>query len=301
MQEYYEKRVELLNLLEQIEDAENRGSIKEATELMRDALELSEEICGEESPEVVDLLSELGGLLRYTGEYDDSRKALTRALELIEKNQGRVNLNYPTALLNLAGLHRYCGEFKEAEKLMLETKKIYTELDQPPGYRTAGICNNLALLYQDMGEFEKAIPLHKTSLQLMEGHPEWILEYAITLNNLWMPYLRVGRAEEAEQCLLQALDIIKREAGEKHALYTAGLNNYATWLFQQKRYEESKELFEQSLALCEKTMGRESDNYKKLCRHLEMVQQKLDEEKDPSLKEHHDHCHCHHHHHHEGT
>jgi len=277
MQENGEKRVELLSLLEQIEDAENRGSIKEATELMRRALVLSEELCGEESPEVVDLLSELGGLLRYTGEYDDSRRALKRALELVEKHQGRKNLNYPTALLNLAGLHRYCGEFKESEQLMLEAKEIYAELDQPPGYRTAGVCNNLALLYQDMGEFAKAIPLHETSLQLMEGHPEWILEYAITLNNLWIPYLRVGRTEEAEQCLLQALDIIKKEAGEEHSLYSAGLNNYAAWLFQRGEYERSKEMFEKAREVCERTVGRASANYIKLCRHLELVNAKIAE------------------------
>ena len=109
----------LEELYRKINDADSRGMLTEMADYMREALELTKRLYDEDGSEVIEMLTDLGGLLKYIGAYQESEEDLNEALRLIAKREGRESINYATGMLNLAGLYRFLKRYQMAESLML--------------------------------------------------------------------------------------------------------------------------------------------------------------------------------------
>ena len=267
----------LEKLTEKILEFKKQGKILEQIPVYRELLFVTRQKYGPESNEVITVLNDFGGILRYVGEYDEAENYLLESEELIRKKYGTDNKGYATCILNLAELYRFMGKYEKALELYKKSMDIYSANGEN-GYLYASVCNNLGLLYQDIKEYEKALELHKKSLAILGKLPENRLEYGTTLSNLVLPYKAAGKRERAKKCTQEALEIFAETVGKEHSLYSAALNNLAIFFYEEKDYKTAGDLFEESLGICEKTFGKNSINYKNLEENLKAVREKTGEE-----------------------
>ena len=251
MSNIFEKKIRINELTNLRKELMQQGNVVEEVKVLKELAELTQEVFGEESDENIKILNEVGGTLKYVGEFDTAKDALLKAQGFIEK------------------------KYDDIENIYLNTMKIYESNNLQNDYVYASVCNNLALFYQELERYEEAIELQEKSLEILEKVGENPIQYAITLSNLVQPYLKVKNKEKAEEYLQKSLELIEKEVGKTHNLYAAVLNNMATFYFAENEYEKALELFEESAEICEKTFGKESNNYKNILENIEVVKEKM--------------------------
>ena len=255
----FEKKIRINELTNLRKELMQQGNVVEEVKVLKELAELTKDVFGEESDDNIKILNEVGGTLKYVGEFDTAKDALLKARGFIEKKYGKDSIPYATCSLNLAEVYRFMKKYDKTEDI----------------YLNASVCNNLALFYQELGRFEEAIELQEKSLKVLEKVGENPIQYAITLSNLVQPYLKVKNIEKAEEYLQKSLKLIEKEVGKSHNLYAAVLNNMATFYFEENEYEKALKLFEESAEICEKTFGKESNNYKNILENIQIVKEKM--------------------------
>lgn len=270
-----EKRRKIAELTDKRMELMQRGQTLEEAEVLRTVVRLTEDVYGRESDEMVKALNELGGTLKYVGDFEEAEKAVLKARDIIERKYGDNNISYATCILNLAEVYRFMKKFDETEKMYLNSMKIYANSNLQNDYLFASVCNNLGLFYQELQKYEKALPLHEKSLEILQNSPEHRLQYATTLSNLVLPYMKVGNEEKSAQCLQKSLQLIEAQVGKEHGLYSASLNNLAVSCFNEGEFEKALELFLESAEICRKSFGEESGNYKNLMSNIEFVREAI--------------------------
>ncbi|NEO41912.1 MAG: tetratricopeptide repeat protein [Moorea sp. SIOASIH] len=249
---------EASQLNQQVEELYQQGKYSEAIPLAEKALEIRQEIWGEDHLDVATSLNNLALLYQSQGRYPEAEPLYEQALALTKKLFGQDHPDVATSLNNLAALYESQGRYREAEPLLREalalTKKLLGQ-DHP---HVAESLNNLAALYESQGRYGEAEPLYRQALALRkkrlgEDHPD----VAISLNNLAALYSRQGRYPEAEPLLQQALALRKKRLGEDHPDVAISLNNLAALYSRQGRYGEAEPLYRQALALRKKLLGQD--------------------------------------------
>ena len=271
----YENKDRIYELVKQRNDYIQKGKTLEEVKVLKELAELTEEVYGEESNENIQILNELGGTLKYTGEFETAVNAIIKAKNIIEKKYGRDIVPYATCNLNLAEVYRFMKKFDKIEGLYLETMEIYQKNNLQKDYLYASVCNNLGLFYQDTGRFQDALDLHEKSLEILEKLPEYKLQYATTLSNMVLPYLKTGEKEKSEEVLDKSLKLIENTVGKEHSLYSASLNNMAVQYYNEGEFEKALKYFEESAEICRKSFGENSGNYKSLLQNIEIVKERL--------------------------
>ena len=115
----------IYELTKQRNEYMQQGKTLEEVKVLKELAELTEKVYGEESNENIQILNELGGTLKYTGEFETAVNAIIKAKRIIEKNYGKEIVPYATCNLNLAEVYRFMKKFDEIEELYLETMEIY--------------------------------------------------------------------------------------------------------------------------------------------------------------------------------
>ena len=103
----YENKDRIYELVKQRNDYIQKGKTLEEVKVLKELAELTEEVYGEESNENIQILNELGGTLKYTGEFEIAVNAIIKAKNIIEKKYGRDIVPYATCNLNLAEVYRF--------------------------------------------------------------------------------------------------------------------------------------------------------------------------------------------------
>lgn len=137
----------IYELTKQRNEYMQQGKTLEEVKVLKELAELTEKVYGEESNENIQILNELGGTLKYTGEFETAVNAIIKAKKIIEKNYGKEIVPYATCNLNLAEVYRFMKKFDEIEELYLETMEIYQKNNLQNDYLYASVCNNLGLFY----------------------------------------------------------------------------------------------------------------------------------------------------------
>ncbi|NEQ59034.1 MAG: tetratricopeptide repeat protein [Moorea sp. SIO4A1] len=249
---------EASQLNQQVEELYQQGKYSEAIPLAEKALEIRQEIWGEDHLDVATSLNNLALLYQSQGRYPEAEPLYRQALALTKKLFGQDHPDVATSLNNLAALSESQGRYPEAEPLFRQalalTKKLLGQ-DHPD---VAISLNNLAALYESQGRYPEAEPLYRQALALRkkllgQDHPD----VAISLNNLAALYERQGRYPEAEPLFRQALALRKKRLGEDHHHVAISLNNLAILYYMQGRYGEAEPLYRQALALRKKRLGQD--------------------------------------------
>ena len=260
------------------EQYQTEGNILKEIEILRVILNETEKQYGLESDEYIKALNELGGTLKYVGYYDEAEDNLLKSLEIIKKKYGDNNLPYATSLLNLTEVYRFAQKFNLLEENYKKIVKIYQDNSADNSFSYAGLCNNFGLYYQNVGNMKAAYDLHLKSLDILKHYDseEYLLEYAVTLSNLFNPCYQLGMKEKAIEYLYKAIEIFEKNVGKEHPLYSASLNNMAIYYYNERQLEKAIEFFEKAAEISKKTMGLDSDNYKNILSNIEFIKEELE-------------------------
>ena len=266
------------------EQYQTEGNILKEIEILRVLLNETEKQYGLESDEYIKALNELGGTLKYVGYYDEAEANLQKSLEIIRKKYGDNNLPYATSLLNLTEVYRFAQKFNLLEENYKKIVKIYQDNSADNSFSYAGLCNNFGLYYQNVGNVKAAYELHLKSLDILKNYDseEYLLEYAVTLSNLFNPCYQLGMKEKAVEYLYKAIEIFEKNVGKEHPLYSASLNNMAIYYYNERQLEKAIEFFEKAAEISKKTMGLDSDNYKNILSNIEFIKEELGKISDTS-------------------
>ena len=74
----------IYELVKQRNEYMQKGKTLEEVKVLKELAELTEEVYGEESNENIQILNELGGTLKYTGEFEIAVNAIIKAKRIIE-------------------------------------------------------------------------------------------------------------------------------------------------------------------------------------------------------------------------
>ena len=274
----------LNDLNKEREKYQTEGNILKEIEILREILIETEEEYGSESDEYIKALNELGGTLKYVGYYDEAENNLKKSLEIIKKKYGDSNIAYATSLLNLTEVYRFAQKFNLLEENYKKIVKIYQDNSADNSFSYAGLCNNFGLYYQNIGDMKSAYDLHLKSLDILKNYDseEYLLEYAVTLSNLFNPCYQLGMKEKAVEYLYKAIEIFEKNVGKEHPLYSASLNNMAIYYYNERQLEKAIEFFEKAAEISKKTMGLDSDNYKNILSNIEFIKEELGKISDTS-------------------
>ena len=264
-------------LNKQREKYQTEGNLLKEIEILREILVEIEKQYSSESDEYIKVLNELGGTLKYVGYYDEAENNLKKSLEIIKKKYEDNNLAYATSLLNLTEVYRFAQKFNLLEENYKKIVKIYQDNSADNSFSYAGLCNNFGLYYQNIGDMKSAYDLHLKSLDILKNYDseEYLLEYAVTLSNLFNPCYQLGMKERAVEYLYKAIEIFEKNVGTEHPLYSASLNNMAIYYYNERELNKAIEFFKRAAEISKKTMGVDSDNYKNILSNIEFIKEEL--------------------------
>ena len=261
---------------------QTEGNILKEIEVLREILTETKKEYSSESDEYIKALNELGGTLKYVGYYDEAESNLKKSLEIIKKKYGDNNIAYATSLLNLTEVYRFAQKFNLLEENYKKIVEIYQDNSADNSFSYAGLCNNFGLYYQNIGDMKSAYDLHLKSLDILKNYDseEYLLEYAVTLSNLFNPCYQLGMKEKAVEYLYKAIEIFEKNVGTEHPLYSASLNNIAIYYYNERELNKAIEFFERAAEISKKTMGVDSDNYKNILSNIEFIKEELAKSED---------------------
>ena len=107
--------------------------------------------------QLVEQLSNLGGVAKALGDYAAAGEAFDEAIEI----QTRLSVDHPRyalALNNRAGLYDVVGDYIQAERLYLAAQEIWAQQAESSQVNAKAM-NNLGALYYRQGRFAEAGPL----------------------------------------------------------------------------------------------------------------------------------------------
>ena len=259
-----------------MEDAEEN---LEMVPLYEEALALSKEIYGEYNLKTLEIYNNYGGHLRNLGLYEKAEPILRKAVICARTVRGKEHPDYATTLVNLANLLRMMKHWEESETLFYQALALYKITIGEHHFIYAGTMNNLGLLYYEKGNLKRAKECLEKSLHILEGKSEYIIPYATTLHNLVDIYKKEGNLLLAEETLKKEIEIYKQQKYEGTVLYAAALNSLGILYCEKEQYERAESVMKESVEITKKHLGEASDAYKTSVRNLEMIREKLKEQK----------------------
>lgn len=271
-----ERLENILKKLVQMEDAEEN---LEMVPLYEEALALSKEIYGEYNLKTLEIYNNYGGHLRNLGLYEKAEPILRKAVICARTVRGKEHPDYATTLVNLANLLRMMKHWEESETLFYQALALYKITIGEHHFIYAGTMNNLGLLYYEKGNLKRAKECLEKSLHILEGKSEYIIPYATTLHNLVDIYKKEGNLFLAEETLKKEIEIYKQQQYEGTVLYAAALNSLGILYCEKEQYEKAESVMKESVEITKKHLGEASDAYKTSVRNLEMIREKLQEQK----------------------
>jgi eukaryotic-like serine/threonine-protein kinase len=218
--------------------------------LFRRALAIRESRLGPESPEVAEVLNDLGTSLAAHGRFDEAETALQRTLVLQQRLWGGRDPRVAKTLHNLSGIALYRGRIPEADRLLQRALAIREAILPADDLDLAGSREALALLRRQQGRPAEAAALLERLAVTMEKvygpeHPK----LAGTLLNLGLARADLGEDAAARKSLERSLAIDERSLAPDHPQLVRALAALADFHFEHRRYAEAEPLYRRLLTL----------------------------------------------------
>ena len=203
----------LLKLGELKRDA---GSLAEAEEMFARALDISEEVRGDDDASLVAALTNLAGIRAVRGAPEDSEKLLTRALAVSEKRLGREHPDLVVLLNDLSRLYLKRSAFALAEPLLHRLHAIKRQKGEDHA-EVATVLASLATVRQALGDHDAAEQLWRRVLAIRErtlapNH----FAIATAVENLGETCSARGKVGEALRLFHRALAMREMTLGMAH-------------------------------------------------------------------------------------
>ena len=201
------------------------------------------------------MLNELGAFYKGQGRFTEAAGCFRKALGLFEVHTGPDKAACATALNNLAGTLRLAGKTDEAEALFRRCLLLYADTVGTSHVLYAAGLNNLSLVCLDRNELDRALQLQLQAAEILRSLPECRDELAVSLINLGALDQKLGRLEEAESLLNEAILLFETELGTDTPHYHTALNGRGVIRYCAGRFAEAEADFSAAAEMAERLYG----------------------------------------------
>lgn len=233
-----------------------RGKVREALELLEEAVDLGSHVAGRHHPDVLVVRASLVKALRDAGRVVEATDLGLENLELIRDALGREHPQTAFAMTDVGMQHFDAGNMSEAAELWEESLDILSRVlgEEHPQALTAA--NNVASAWSGLARFEEALALRERTLAaqrrvLGREHPSTLT----CMSNLAVLYKDLGRYEDAEKLYEETLEIERRVLGADNPKTLITLENLGGVHYACGRYRISREIVEEVLVARRRVLG----------------------------------------------
>lgn len=198
-------------------------------------------------------LTEMGALLRQTGNYSAALNEYEEALSIRFAAHGGLHPSVAHLYNYMALTHQRLSDYKSAEAFYNEALRITTTIQQRDNRLVASLHNNLGMLHRVRGDYDQALKYLEKSVVLMrtsygESHPD----VAIALKNLGETYRLKGHISRAVSLHQQSVKIARGALGNNHPQLGIALNDFGIALVELGRIDEGLSNYKEALRIYEK-------------------------------------------------
>jgi len=232
------------------------GLLDGAVEPAERALALRLELLGEEHPETLVAMNELGVLRRMRGDSEGALELLQTALGRSERVRGAEEEQTLTIQHNLALVRSALGDLEGAEALLRDTLEVQRRTHGDLDPETLRTISSLSSLLLQQGRFDDAEPFIEEAYAgraavLGEDDQRTLL----ALNNVGYLHRVRNELEEAEACYRAALEGMKRVLGTEHPETLQMLQNTGYVLQTRGDLAGAEELLGEALSGMRRVLG----------------------------------------------
>ncbi|MBB5206845.1 serine/threonine-protein kinase [Chiayiivirga flava] len=150
------------------------------------------------APQLMGMLTTQASIYRQAGRYDDAERILQEVLQYRSALLRNDSILIANVHSELGSVYYDQGRTQEAATQFLRTLEVNRRVLAPDDPSLAMDYNNVASMYEEIGDFERAEPMMRTALGIVEQTPdEHRLELANYRQNLGRLLMLRGKAEEA--------------------------------------------------------------------------------------------------------
>ncbi|TAF66248.1 MAG: CHAT domain-containing protein [Cytophagales bacterium] len=243
----------------------NKGQYAKAIPLFEKALEMAEKEFGNKHSNYVTTLNNLGLNHYYLNQYDKAERYYLKANQIIAESLGKNTSSYVYNAINLALLYKKTGNYPKAWQLYQETEPIIIALYGKTSQNYATWENNLGNFFQAIGDLSNAEVYFRLSLGTMrEVKNPSPTAYISTKNNLGALYIETRNYEKAIEEFLFCKENYLKFIDNTHPYYLSTCNNLAVAYESQKKYAEAELIYQEIIAIYEKTQKHSLDHFNTL-------------------------------------
>ncbi|MBO4883586.1 MAG: DUF4125 family protein [Lachnospiraceae bacterium] len=244
--------MDIETLRQAIDKLYEEGRAAEAERLM---LEVAAVAADEgEDALLLQILNELIGHYRETGEWDKAFEISDRAIMIAGRLFPECSVPYATTLLNAASMYRAAGKLDISLDMYRKVELIYAEVLKADDMLYASLFNNEALLYQERGEFGKAKALLLKALDIDRANGKEY-EEAVSLANIAATMIQTGETEEALK-LAEASVALFENLGVRDQHLCAAFSAMGSYYYIKGRFDAASVCFKQGMDIMESILGK---------------------------------------------
>ena len=262
----------------EIDKMYNEHRIEEVEEYMLDKLGEATKL--EDENAMIQILNELIGHYRETGEFEKLVPFAGKLLAILDGSSLKGSMAHATSLLNIANAYRACGMLRESNALYQQVKSYYDANISPDSMLYASLLNNMSLLFQEMGDYESAADCLERALGISLAHEECRIEQASTYTNLAATLIKLDRFDEAQLDLEKAFELFEQD-NEPDYHYSAALSAMAEIRYHKKDYSGAAQYYQKALDKIERSVGR-SKAYEITKQNMEAALQQMSKQESAS-------------------
>jgi serine/threonine protein kinase/Tfp pilus assembly protein PilF len=222
------------------------------------ALETRKLVLGEEHPDTLTSIHNMGALLHVQGKLAEAEPYLREALEKRRRVLGEEHPETLEAIATMGYLLRAQGKVAEAEpyhREALEKRRRVLGEEHP---ETLEAINDMGRLHDAGGNWVEAHAhfheaLEKSRRVLGADHPTTLY----LVNNVGLASRYLGRLADAEATLREAVELSIRVRGENHTETLTAVTNLAAALYERGKVVEAEVYFRDVLERRRRVLGEE--------------------------------------------
>jgi CHAT domain-containing protein len=244
-----------------------QGKNADADVYLNNALQMSEQKLGKNSPAYIANLNNVGKLHQALGKYNEAEKEFQDALTLGEKYYGE-GMEKAILLNNKAMLLQAVGRYNEALELMqkaVSTSMAASTKKEKAKKKTLDNRRfqfNLGYIHQLSGDYPKAEATFLEAKKIFENRAQTKApEYAGLLNQLGILYTQMGQNDKVEPLLKKSREIYKGRFTEQNVFYAKVTDDLGNFYRMNSRYEEAEKQLNKALEIRESLLGTNHPDY----------------------------------------
>jgi len=253
---------DLTELLFAIGDAyRDQGGYVLAAPYIARVLLITEKAHGSDHLQVAAVLDKLGTLYLRQGDTARARTAYVRAGPILLRDIGPDRPIYGIFLMHLAELQLLAGQITDAQRTVDQASTAFGEHLSEADHEWTGANQGMGVLFLGLGRYEQAeqqlvyaLTVRSEALEL-EEHDKALLYVAPTQNALATLYVALGRDDEAEPLLRNALATYERKYGKDHPLLEDVIVNLAALYDHKGDATKARQYADRARVLHEKSAG----------------------------------------------